>query len=338
MARGYGVVDWLYAVDMPVDAQSVEERERVARAGLLRVLTRVTGLKSVPRNAVVAEALDRPDRFYSEFVFFNQTDVAGLERLHLRVVFQRDAILSLVDDAQLPVWWNRRPEILAWIVVEENLDRHIPGDDSLEPVVASLRDAARRRGVILTLPLMDLDDALTITPGDLWSRGRRTLEQASARYTPDVILTGRLRRNMLSGTVRYTGDWEVAQLDLNLEVPVDLAPAETAAVAGMDAVVDRLVERFAVLPRGEQVQTLSISGIDSPGGYAGLMTYLRNLEFILDISVLGVQDNLLAVDVVTHASHKQLFELLTSEGLLTRSGQLTPALHWQAGAAGGATR
>ena len=126
---GIEVVDVrIKRVDLPEDvsdsvfARMRSERERVARAGLLRVLTRVTGLKSVPRNDVVTEALAQPDRFYSEFVFFNRADTSGLERLHLKVVFQRDAVLTLVGEAQLPVWWNRRPQVLAWIVVEENLN------------------------------------------------------------------------------------------------------------------------------------------------------------------------------------------------------------------------
>ncbi len=325
----YEAVDWLYSVDVPVEAQSAEERERVASTGLLRVLTRVTGLRSVPRNEQIVEALAKPDRYYSEFVFFDQTDDEGLDQLYLRIVFQREAILGLISRAQLPVWWNRRPEILVWVVVDDGTGRRILGDDSTEPLVEALRSVSRDRGVHLTLPLMDLDDAMTISAGEVWGRARNAIQRASGRYSPDVVLTGRVRRAATGDLLLYDGDWQVAQIDLNFTARVEKASDSEAAEAALNGVVDRLVERFAVLPRGEQIQTLAVSGIAGAEGYAEMLSYLESLEFVQDLAITGVQDNTLSVEIVTHAGMEQLMELLASEGRFDTDALDMRALKWR---------
>ena len=73
--------DWLYTVQEAVLDQSEESRQRAAREALLQVLSRVTGLSTIPRNPQIAAALERSDRFYSEYVFVRPT---------VRVVSARD--------------------------------------------------------------------------------------------------------------------------------------------------------------------------------------------------------------------------------------------------------
>ena len=65
---------WLYEVDVPVSAQSEQARTTAASAGLLRVLTRITGLASVPRNAQIVAALSHPEAYYNAFNFIGEAD------------------------------------------------------------------------------------------------------------------------------------------------------------------------------------------------------------------------------------------------------------------------
>ena len=62
-------IPWLYEVDVEVEAQTVEAREAASRIALVEVLARVSGLAHVPRNAIVRDALDSTERYYSRFVF-----------------------------------------------------------------------------------------------------------------------------------------------------------------------------------------------------------------------------------------------------------------------------
>ena len=49
---------WLYRVDQYVADQGVETRRQAAQRSLLRVVSRVSGLVSVPRNTAITQALN----------------------------------------------------------------------------------------------------------------------------------------------------------------------------------------------------------------------------------------------------------------------------------------
>ena len=94
----------LYTVQQPVDDQSESNRQQAARQALLEVLSRVTGLGTIPRNRPINSALAQPDRFYSEYVFVRSDQASsqdGSAALALEVRFQEQAILALVRTARL---------------------------------------------------------------------------------------------------------------------------------------------------------------------------------------------------------------------------------------------
>ena len=70
------VVPWLYEVEVPVENQSREARLDASGEALLKVLTRVTGLVSVPRVEAVQDALSAPGRYYNQFRY---VEVEGLD-------------------------------------------------------------------------------------------------------------------------------------------------------------------------------------------------------------------------------------------------------------------
>ncbi|GIS19341.1 MAG: hypothetical protein CM15mP120_12570 [Pseudomonadota bacterium] len=63
IAHGAVTDEWLYTVQQAVADQSEEQREIAARQALLEVLSRVTGLNTIPRNATIAAALARRTGF-----------------------------------------------------------------------------------------------------------------------------------------------------------------------------------------------------------------------------------------------------------------------------------
>ena len=59
----------LYLVEREVDSQSSVERDSVAKDALIGLLTKVTGLRNVPRSLKIKEALNGPAAFYSGFSY-----------------------------------------------------------------------------------------------------------------------------------------------------------------------------------------------------------------------------------------------------------------------------
>ncbi len=308
---------WLYAVERPVEAQTDAERQRAAREGLLIVLSRITGLASVPRTPEVSAALQRPDRYYNEFVFRERRDALNEVTLSVTLTYQADAVIALCKQAALPVWWSRRPQVVAW-VVEDGGEREVLGSGSEHPVTEALVERAQFRGVPLTLPLMDLDDSLAVSAADVWGKVSQTLDAAAARYGADLVLTGRLRGmpGVDDMTTNYRGDWEIWLDGAPLVEKFTGVDAATAAAMAVDLIADRLAERYAVLPRSVRAQRVSVVGLAGPEAYADMMRYLGSLEFIDRVDVVALSDNSLQLQVASRARAEQLLMLLTAEDKL----------------------
>ena len=320
---GYQAVPWLYEIELPVVAQSEEERERVASLGLLQVLTRLTGLVSVPRTTQVNDAIENPQRFYSEFVFFNKPDEFGRPQKYLRVVYQAKAMLGLIRDAQLPVWWNKRPTIMAWVVVEQSGERQILDAASNAQLSQALKAQARARGLEFKLPLMDLTDSEAVTAGDIWGRITTTLENAAQRYDADLVLVGRIRATSEADEDRYSGDWQMWEQDESLTERFSAASARAVAQAAVMPMANRYAARYAVLPRGLQTHEIKVQGVDSAQGYARMMAFLQELEFIDALNIVAANDGLLTLHISSHAQREQLLMLLTRQRRFLQAGEMS---------------
>jgi hypothetical protein len=309
---------WLYEVEGPVAAQTDEERDRAASDALLVVLTRLTGLTSVPRSPVIGAALARPSDYYNQFVFFVNDDT-GAEQIYLRVTFQADAVLALIEKAGLPVWWSKRANMLAWIVVDNGGNREILTSTSQHPLVAGLKERARQRGIPIILPLMDLDDQLAVTAGDIWGKLGQTLDAGAARYGAELVLIGRISRAQTSFMDRqpFRGDWEIWLDGQPVAENFTARSAEDAANVGIDLVADRLAERYAVLPRQLRLRQMTITGLDDGASYANFMQYLASLEFIDHVDVTAIDAAKLHIALASRAQMEQLLMLLTAQGRLT---------------------
>jgi len=183
------------------------------------------------------------------------------------------------------------------------------------------------------LPLMDLDDSLTVSAGDIWGRVAATLEQGAQRYGADLVMTGRIRAQPAAdGSMVYQGDWEVWRDGQQLVVTTRQADAAAVTAIGIDALADQLSEQFTVLPRGLRRQQFAISGLQGVAGYAALMDYMASLEFIENVHVASLQPEQLNLQLDSYAGDEQLIMLLTAEGRLQIDEQYRGAatgLLWQ---------
>lgn len=212
---------WLYDVDVAVQGRTADARLAVSGAALAEVLSRVSGLAHVPRNARVREALDRPEAYYSRFVF--------LANGELRIHFAPGAILKLMDEARLPVWSASRPHATVWLMVEQGGVRRIV--DGEHPLAAALTVRARQRGLALNLPLMDLEDRMRVRPAVVRGRLYSRLDEASRRYGADVILAGQVQERACVSESPADNDAETPSgtdsADVGLESPAGQMPARS---------------------------------------------------------------------------------------------------------------
>ena len=308
------VVPWLYDVEAPVASQGATDRRGASRTALREMLTRLTGLRSVPMSEPVQAALRDPGPYYVQYRFL-PGNAEGWMRLG--VSFSPNAVRDLVSRAALPIWSANRPVGLAWVAAPVEGTATVLSRDSEHPLAEGLRTRARQRGIEMGLPVLDAQDAARISVSDVWYRFPYAIEQATARYEPDVLLLGRGRADPLG---RWVTEWELrldgGQRSFSFETRT---PEEGAALA-VDEVADELMDRFAVFGREAAPIELEVRGIATVRDYAALMHALAGLEFIDRVELLAAAPAATTLRVTTRSSRARLAELLAAYGLLEPDG------------------
>ena len=308
------VVAWLYDVEAPVASQGATDRRGASRTALLEMLTRLTGLRSVPMSEQVQAALRDPGPYYVQYRFLPGNAEGGMR---LGVSFSPNAVRDLVSRAALPIWSANRPVGLAWVAAPVEGTATVLSRDSEHPLAEGLRTRARQRGIEMGLPVLDAQDAARISVSDVWYRFPYAIEQATARYGPDVLLLGRGRAGPLG---RWVTEWELrldgGQRSFSFETRT---PEEGAALA-VDEVADELMDRFAVFGREAAPIELEVRGIATVRDYAALMHALAGLEFIDRVELLAAAPAATTLRVTTRSTRARLAELLAAYGLLEPDG------------------
>jgi len=304
------VVPWLYEVAIPVETQSRQERQSASSKGLLTVLTRLTGLAHVPRTPEVAAALTSAESYYNEFRFVRKPLTDALE---LVIRFDRVPVLELIKQADLPIWRSSRAQVVAWVVVSDGIERSLLSTADQSTVVEAMNQQARARGIPLSLPLLDLEDQLRVTPAAVWGRLSQVLEPASRRYGARVILVGRAE---ILPTGLWHSDWQFWIGNQVLSWRAQEGELLEQAVAAVDGLADELAARSTVMGRETRQLQVSIAGVRSPADYGNLLHYLESLEFIDEVGVTELLGSRLSLSLSTRATATQLLYLLESDQLL----------------------
>lgn len=330
---GAEVVPWLYAADVAVPSQSDADRRRAAGTALAEVLGRLTGLREIPFGDPVDAALRDSERYYVRYGFVRR-DVgsgaggAAVHQTHLQIEFERNALLELLRRAGLPVWSADRPVVLAWVVLQGDDARQIvsaaPVDAAAAEVVSAMRREARRRGLVLTFPLLDLDDR-GLRAADLWGRFWPAILRSSSRYAADLVWLGRIAPGRVG---RWTSSWELQSPTRDQEPATPFVHAGSTAGAAAGAAVhrlaDALAQRFAV--RGGNLDTvaLTVRGAPTVRAYAAVLSYLQSREYISRVDVRAAEPDALHFQLHSTSDRGQLLELLSMGGYLSASRTAAP--------------
>ena len=315
--RAAEVVPWLYEVAVPVENQSEQERTRASSDGLLRLLTRLTGLNYVPRTPEVTAALAQPDGFYNEFRFarverdpLNTPTIgdplqieAPKTQLELVIQFDPEPVQALIRSAGLPIWRAQRERVLVWAVVADENGRQIVGAASDLPLVAGLSQRARDRGLPLTLPLLDLEDQLAVDPAAVWGRLSQVIDPASRRYGADVLLLGRISPDGMGG---WRSDWEFWVDGVVVPFEAENTDLKIHGLDAVDVLADELAARRVVHGRQAGQIQLAVSGVRTPADYGALIGYVNSLEFVQSVGVTGMRDGRIWLLVDTPAEPDRL--------------------------------
>jgi hypothetical protein len=243
----------LYQFRVQVNSQAPGERQQALQEALEATLLKLTGDSQLDGHPVVNQAL-RNVRDYVVQYGYQQDD-----QLWLWAQFDQSQVDRLIQEAGSGIWSNLRPKLLVWLVGEnDDLQRQLFAADSEAIVVQQLKNAAQRRGLPIQLPLLDLNDSMTVSVIDVWARFMDTISFASTRYSPDGTVVARFYRTDPSMITEqqpeaWSGDWTLHIGELRWSGSVRAMDRSEIGALIIADVTDQLAARYRI---GSQTDTL----------------------------------------------------------------------------------
>lgn len=286
----------LYQQRIPVNTQSTNERTDALQAALEGTLLKVSGDTQALNHAAVRAAMRNVRDYVVQYGY--QQD----EQLMLWVQFDAEKINRLLQQSGSGVWSNLRPLILVWLVSENaQLQRELIGSSDESVLTQQLRNAAQERGLPIRLPLLDLNDTMSVEVVDVWARFDDRIQFASARYLPDGIVVARLYQadpSLQKG--RWQADWSLDLGELKWRGEVFSDDRDEIGELIIAALTQELAQRYRIDSSIEETNRwrLAVEGVDS------LEKAIRVEQLLL--SLPAVQ----SAHLVGYQQHRGEFELL----------------------------
>jgi len=318
-------VTGLYSAEVPVEGQSAEQRTDGIRRAFMQMLIKVTGNRNVAQRPELQGDIEQAPRYVQQFRYRldagrapaateGAADSEGSARL-LTVQFDGAAVQRLLRERRLPVWGENRPSGLVWLGIESRGQRRVMRPELDDSLLGAMTGAAEKRGIPLILPLMDLEDQSGIRVADLWGDFEQNIRRASQRYSPDLIVTGRMTQ--LSGRLwrvtwnLYHGDRVSSWSDEGSD-PIGLAHE------GVEHVSDLLAERYA--PVGGEANLsrirLRVSGVTELTQYVGVGRFLQSQSSVERADMVSVEPEAVTYELQVRGGIQVLEQGLALGGMI----------------------
>lgn len=304
-------VDDLYVAEVLVASQNSDERNFAAGQGLQTVLIRISGNTNLHQQAAIRLALDDPRDYYYQYSYesTDKTFQVGQEFIPaqiLKIHFEPSSVAKLLRSAGYPVWGNNRPSVLIWLVVETESGRIVLSETDNSEVKSALLEEARRRGLPLVFPLLDLEDKAKLSVTALWGQFHYQIEGASSRYRADSILSGRIYQGQ-DGEWMGRWSWRIDDRWVSFDsLQINLTDFVAEVV---DRLADKLAARYGIASSTGSVW-LRVEAVEDLDDYFRLGKYLEKLAPIVDVYVVEVSGSEILYMLSTEGRIQQLIELI----------------------------
>jgi hypothetical protein len=303
------VVNNLYRADVPVENHGGPALQAAMQEALAIVLVKVSGRSEVLQEEALRPLLSEPRNYVQQYQYLRDEEGA----LRLQVEFASALVNESLTAAQLPLWSATRPEVLVWIVVNDNSGRRFASAETDAELLAQIDGAFDQRGVPLVLPLLDIEDALAIAVEDLWEFDYATINAASERYAASNVLVGRLHQ--IPGD-RWMGEWQYLWQQNSYSSSDYGVSLAVMASAGASLSAEKMAARYAVETTSEiaaQVR-VQVQGLTSYAQYRRALSYLAQIDLVDSAKVEFAAEDVVVFSVEAPIQLTQLSRLIELGG------------------------
>lgn len=301
----------LYETELAVSGQGRTERHKSVREALVEVLIKVSGNEQVALLPGVPELLGRSLQFLQQYRYRTETDqsAGGVEvsepQQWLWMRFNQAGLDKALREINVPIWGRTRPSTLLWLAVEQRGQRQLVGGSDESELLSRISRQAKRRGIPLVLPLLDLEDQQRLKATDVWINFQDNILSASTRYPSEAILVGRL---LELGDGRWQGRWNL-NLGGQLYDWSHTGLLETVLSYGIEGTASTLAARFVrVTDNTSDELYILVKDIRNLADFARSERSLRTLNGVTKVHASQVDGDRILFAVKTRADRQALLE------------------------------
>lgn len=295
-------VSGLYETQVPAYGRNRAARKDAMRRALEEIMIRVSGDRNVAQVPAVAKMLKNPASFVQKFRFqkltSDQLKDVGKKRpiKSLWVSFEAQAINRVLQSNGLPVWGRSRPSVLVWLALEYEGKRSILAADAKEPVQQRLKYFARKRGLPVVFPIMDLKDQANVKVLDVWGGFLDNLHLASERYKTEAVLVGRVS---VSPEGKWLARWNLFHNDTSSGWEAKADKFDHVLLEGPAGSADSLAKRYAQVVDESSAGTIlvRVRDVRSLKDYQRVQRYLQSLTLVSELQASRVNQDVLEMAV-----------------------------------------
>jgi len=318
----------LYDVSQLVLDESPSLRQQAIVAALSQVFVKVAGNEQVLSNPLVEDALQKATAYLSQYRYQSTEEtlfIAGDQKPARRLLmrFSEASIQRVFALAQLPMWPDKRPEVLLWLAAQKD-NKVMLGTDSR--AVGAFKAAADEYGLPISAPLLDLSDRQALPAARLWAMDERAIRAASLRYDLDVLLAGRMARIAITGNNAWKGSFIVLQPSLPSAEQLYLSASGRSEQEVAQQIIAKLSAHLSSLSSIIVSDQLSISSLPSLriqvsnindfAAYAGLLSHLGSFPVIASVMVSRVEGDTIELLLGYNDNSDKLLVALSSSDIL----------------------
>ncbi len=192
------VLTGLYAAKVPVSSQSGKAQEQAIQLAFKEVLVKVSGSRELLEDNVIRTRVRNARQYLRQYQFENvQSDSPSndnsQQQLYFLANFDSVKVDGLLLDAGFPIWGSHRPSTILWLAEEnESLERQLYSEYTDTNLKHHFLDGARRRGLSLVFPVLDITDLSNAGLYDVWGRFTDNIINASQRYDLEIVMSARV--------------------------------------------------------------------------------------------------------------------------------------------------
>lgn len=303
-------VSGLNVATVLVENASTAARQAALPNALGQALIKMSGNPAVMTLPTVQNALDDTNALIQSYGYSNQNQPDGQMQLLLQITFDSKALKQLLRKAGQADWSSDRPLTLLWVQTQNGGQPQILSNTNDTQLSQDILKVAKTRGVPVLLPAMDLDDQAFMNTGtDAFDPS--LLKQAMKRYAAAAVLAGNIQQN----ENQWQGQWILLMDNTPYRWRNTEKSMDDLLTRAMNDVANLMANQLAVVDKkGLQTGvTLDITNVTGLADYAKVLSTLRHLSPVANVSIKDMSGSDLLLQIKTIGGEQALSDALSLE-------------------------